>query len=395
MVPLPAVPRPTVPGRPLPVPESLGDGDRPRVDVVGLGPAGADLVTASTLGRLQGPDPVRLRTVRHPAVAELGVLAGVGSFDHVYDEAATLDDVYPRIVAELVAEAERAGGVVYAVPGSPVVAERTVELLVEDPRLEVRLWPALSFLDLAWVRLGVDPVRSGVHVVDGHRFATATAGSTGPFLVAQCDDRSVLSDVKLSVEDPPDVEVVVLHHLGLADELVRRVHWDDLDRGVDADHLTSLYVPALAEPLGSGLDGFTRMVTELRHLDPWKAEQTHRSLSRYLREETAELLEAIERYDPDTGAGSEELCAELGDVLYQVVFHAVLAEEAGWFTLGDVIGAIDAKLRWRHPELEDPTAVVHDPVEAQRRWQERKLLERTRGDGGDTDPSGSGGGAGA
>jgi len=369
------------------------DGERPRIDVVGLGPAGADLVNRVTLDLLGGPHPVWLRTRRHPAVADLEALAGAGSFDEVYDTSDAMAEVYRRIVESLVLDASRSGRVVYAVPGSPVVAEHSVELLLADPRVEVHLHPASSFLDLAWVRLGVDPVRAGVHVVDGHRFAAEAAGRAGPFLVAQCDDRQVLSDVKLAVEDPPDVEVVVLHHLGLPDERIERVPWDDLDRGAEVDHLTSLWIPSLGASLGVGLDAFASMVVELRSLDPWKAQQTHRSLRRYLREETDELLEAIERYDPITGEGADELRSELGDVLYQVVFHAVLAEEAGWFTLGDVVRAIDDKLRFRHPELEDPSAVVADPEEAQRRWQERKRLEREPADGpppsGGTGPTGA------
>ena len=56
------------------------------------------------------------------------------------------------------------------------------------------------------------------------------------------------------------------------------------------------------------------------------------------------MLEAIDAYDPDSGDGAEELCGELGDLLYQVVFHSAIAEEAGWFSLGDVADAIHDKL---------------------------------------------------
>ena len=87
----------------------------------------------------------------------------------------------------------RTGEVLYAVPGSPLVAERTVELLRADGRVEVEVVPGLSFLDLAWARLAIDPLAAGVRLVDGHRFAEEAAGQAGPFLVAQCDSRLVLS----------------------------------------------------------------------------------------------------------------------------------------------------------------------------------------------------------
>ena len=97
-----------------------------RIAVVGLGPGDADLLTAGTaerLGAAHDDGRLWLRTSRHPAAS---VVAGAPSFDHVYEQADRLEDVYVQIVDRLIAEA--AGGpVTYAVPGSPVVAERTVE----------------------------------------------------------------------------------------------------------------------------------------------------------------------------------------------------------------------------------------------------------------------------
>ena len=124
----------------------------------------------------------------------------------------------------------------YAVPGSPTVAERTVALLAEEPRVvsgevTVVVHPSVSFLDLAFARLGVDPVDAGVRLVDAERFAVDAAGERGPLLVAQCWSRQVLSDVKLSVETAPDEPVTVLHHLGLPDERVVEVAWDGRSTG--------------------------------------------------------------------------------------------------------------------------------------------------------------------
>ena len=138
-----------------------------------------------------------LRTSRHPTA---GVVPG-DQLRRRLRAAASLDDVYPAIVERLVAApADEHGEVLYAVPGSPLVAERTVELLRADPRVEVEIVPALSFLDLAWARLGVDPLAAGVRLVDGHRFAVEAAGQPGPLLVAQCDTRLVLSDIKLALD---------------------------------------------------------------------------------------------------------------------------------------------------------------------------------------------------
>jgi tetrapyrrole methylase family protein/MazG family protein len=141
--------------------------------VVGLGPAGPDLLTEATADAIGTIAPRFVRTTRHPSAS---VLEGATSFDHHYETAATIDDVYAAIVEDLVTAATRHGRVLYAVPGSPAVAERSVELLRADPRVRTHVLPALSVVDLAWARLGVDPVSTGARIVDGHRFAAEAAG---------------------------------------------------------------------------------------------------------------------------------------------------------------------------------------------------------------------------
>src|SRR5690606_23145278 len=100
---------------------------RPRLHVVGLGPAGPELVTDATAALLARVRPARLRTDRHPAVHALaapgGPLDGVESFDALYEQADTLDEVYQGIVEQLVGLVAGApdGEALYAVPGSPAV----------------------------------------------------------------------------------------------------------------------------------------------------------------------------------------------------------------------------------------------------------------------------------
>lgn len=355
-------------------PRPVAGRDLPTVHVVGLGPAGPDLVTAGTL-ELIGSVPRRfLRTVRHPAATLVGAAE---SFDPVYDSAERIEEVYPAIVERLVEAARAEGTVLYAVPGSPVVAEHTVELLLADQRVRTETHAAMSFLDLAWVRLGVDPVRSGARLIDGHRFAVEAAGQRGPLLVAQCDSRFVLSDIKLSVEDAPEQPVTVLARLGTPDEALVEVDWWDLDRSFEPDHLTSLWIPQLDAPVAGSVVRLDELMRHLRAEDPWKAEQTHDTLKRYLLEESYEVLEAIDAYDPDSGAGAEELCAELGDLLYQVVFHSAIGAEAGWFGLADVAGAIHDKLVRRHPHIGSGESPAVD--ELVRAWEQGKRTELGRG----------------
>jgi tetrapyrrole methylase family protein/MazG family protein len=236
--------------------------------------------------------------------------------------------------------------------------------------------PALSFLDLAWARLQVDPVALGARLVDGRRFAESAAGERGPLLVGQCDRPHVLSDIKLALDDGPPV--VVLQRLGLPDESVRTVAWDDLDREVVPDHLTSLWIPTLAEPVAAELVRFIELVRILRSECPWDREQTHASLSRHLLEETYEVLEAIDHLDEDTGRGFDALEEELGDLLFQVVLHSVLAAEEGRFTLADVTRGVHDKLRERHPHVFEVGAPATDVAQLAVDWESRKVVEKGR-----------------
>ena len=121
---------------------------------------------------------------------------------------------------------------------------------------------------------------------------------------------------------------------------------------------------------GPPLLEFLEVMRRLRAECPWKAEQTHRSLARYLLEETHETLEAIDSGD------RRHLREELGDLLLQVYFHAVIAEERGAFTIDDVAGDITAKMRRRNPH------VFGDPA-ADRPQHRRRGQRRVGGDQGD------------
>ncbi|MDP8975399.1 MAG: nucleoside triphosphate pyrophosphohydrolase [Actinomycetota bacterium] len=346
-----------------------------RVVVAGLGPAGPELITAGTLACIERIPHRHLRTSRHPAAASV---PGAASFDYLYEEAATLEEVYSAIVERLVSAADEHGEVLYLVPGSPTVAERSVELLRRDGRSTVQVLPAASFLDLAWAHAG-DPAATSPRLVDGHRFAKEAAGERGPLLVLQCDSRRVLSDIKLAVEDGP-ASVTVLQRLGLPEEAVFEVPWDELDRSVVPDHLTSIWIPVLAAPVAMELARFVELVAELRRRCPWDREQTHQSLARHLLEETYETLEAIEGLTgPDGPAHLEE---ELGDLLFQVCFHATLAAEEGWFTLSDVAGSVHEKLVGRHSHVfgspGDDTSGARTAGEVMANWERAKVEEKGR-----------------
>lgn len=349
------------------------------ITIVGLGPADATLLAPNTTDALDRHSRRFLRTAVHPAAESV---VDATTFDEIYDTAPDFATVYTSIAERLIEEAE-AGDLVYAVPGSPLVLERTVELLREAEkagRVTLDILPAMSFLDVAWARLGVDPVESSVRLIDGHVFATAAAGQTGPLLVAHCHSAQVLSDIKLSLDDGPTV--TVLQRLGLPDEQIFEVPWHELDREVAADHLTSLWIPELEAPVAAEFARFEELVRVLREECPWDRKQTHASLRQHLLEETHETLEAIDARaalsdEEFHDALDEHLSEELGDLLYQIFFHARVAAERGSFTIADVARGVHDKLVVRHPHVfGDVSADDADTVVSN--WEAIKREEKGR-----------------
>ena len=352
----------------------------PSIVVIGLGPGDPGLVTTSTVDEITRIERRFLRTSQHPSASLVLIAAGgATTFDGLYDAANTFDEVYERIADELIAAARRDGEVLYAVPGSPLVLERSVRILSDRAQRDgvaLRILPAVSFLDAAWTALGIDPVEAGVRLVDGHRFASEAAGERGPLLVAHTHANWVLSDVKLAAEsEPGDTEVVLLHHLGLPDERIVTTTWADIDRTLEADHLTSLYVPQLAAPVAGELVRCHQLARTLREQCPWDREQTHQSLIRYLIEETYEVVDALEALDPNDPSTDDALIEELGDLLYQVEFHSTIAEQEGRFTIADVARTVHDKLVSRHPHVfGDVTAETPEAVT--RNWEAIKRAEK-------------------
>jgi len=129
-----------------------------------------------------------------------------------------------------------------------------------------------------------------------------------------------------------------------------------------------------AEASGEGLVEFLATMRLMRERCAWKAQQTHDSLATYLREESEEVLEAIDEGDP------AHLCEELGDLLLQIYFHAAVAEENGDFTMDDVVAGLHAKMVRRNPHVFDPAVAAGGPYtieQIEEQWQAAKARERS------------------
>ncbi|WP_071458818.1 bifunctional methyltransferase/pyrophosphohydrolase YabN [Bacillus massilinigeriensis] len=318
-----------------------------------------------------------LRTKEHPAIAELHAEGyHFESFDSIYEKHSSFSEVYEEIAETLLANAENEP-IVYAVPGHPLVAEFTVQLLLErGPKLEIEIeiGGGQSFLDAMFQSLKIDPVE-GFQLLDGTALEIEDFNPRAHTVIGQVYDRFVASDVKLSLMEklPDDHEVVIVTAAGSSRESIRKVALYELDRETEVDNLTSVYVPPVAKDqfLHREFSTLRKIIRTLRGPEgcPWDRKQTHVSLKKYLIEEAYELIDAIDSGDIDN------MIEELGDVLLQVMLHSQIGDDDGYFSIEDVIESISEKMVRRHPHVFGNVSVENEE-EVLKNWEEIKAEEK-------------------
>ncbi len=345
--------------------------------IVGLGPGSREQVSLGAWRVLASGAPLLLRTSHHP-LASLLTEQGIAweSCDDLYQALPTFDQVYEAIWQRLQQMLEQHSRVVYAVPGHPLVAERTVRELLNRPPgqgVVVRLQSSMSSLEAIYQAVGHDP-GNGLLVADALDADGLDLNPSWPTIYLQLYDRLVAGELKLRLLElyPAEWEITLVRQAGTDAVTTEQIPLWQLDHR-EPDHLTSLFVPACPEARTAGrlLEELLQVMERLRAPEgcPWDREQDHFSLKPYLLEEAYEVLEAIDQQD------MHKLADELGDLLLQVVFHAQVAKENGDFDMRLPTQLIVEKMRRRHPHVFADT-IVQSSADVLRNWQEIKAQER-------------------
>ncbi|APC42390.1 bifunctional methyltransferase/pyrophosphohydrolase YabN [Clostridium estertheticum] len=322
------------------------------IKVVGLGPGAIDSLTIGTLEILKNSENIYLRTEKHPTVDYLKTLCiEFETYDNRYEENNNFDDVYRSIAEDLVEKNKLYGDIVYGVPGHPLVAETSVKILIElcaKNKIDIEIFPAVSFIDAVIQGLKLDPIE-GLKIIDAFDIENQVLDKRVGLLITQVYSLSIASDVKLALLEyyEADMEIYFVRAAGIKDlESIRKIYLYELDRQKDIDYLTSIYIPKKIDATKDFYD-LIKVVDTLRDENgcAWDREQTHESLKKCLIEECYEVLEAIDEKDEDN------IIEELGDVLLQVIFHAKIGKEEGYFNINDVIRGITNKMINRHPHI--------------------------------------------
>lgn len=346
------------------------------IKIIGLGPGAKDALTIGTLELLKSSKNVYFRTEKHPTVdflKEQGLK--FETYDFAYDKFDSFDEVYEFIANEIIKTHNSCEDIVYGVPGHPFVAEKSVNILIklcEKLNIKYEVLPAVSFVDAMMDALKLDPVE-GLKIIDAFDMNNQVLDKRLGTIITQVYDPFIASEVKIKLSEyyKDDTEIYFVRAAGIKGlESIRKIQLYEIDRQEDIDYLTSLYIP---KDLKNNKDFYDllEIMEKLRSQEgcPWDREQTSESLKKYLIEESYEVLEAIDEQDDD------KIIEELGDVLLQVVFHAQIGKEDGFFNINDVISSICNKMILRHPHVfSNKENITSDEVV--QNWDEIKRKEK-------------------
>lgn len=347
-----------------------------KIEIVGLGAGDLEQMPRGIYERLAKASPLYLRTAEHPAAKQLQEI-GVSftSFDDVYAQNENFEATYEQIVRHLL-DAAKTETIVYAVPGHPMVAEKTVQLLLAEEDVQVEIVGGQSFLDALFTTLQIDPIE-GCQIVDATNVNANEFELRHHLLFVQVYDQMIASHVKLNLMErlPDDYIVTIVEAAGSQEEMVRHVPLYELDRQMMMSQLRAVYVPPVRDESlrYAEFNKLREIIAYLRGPNgcPWDRKQTHESLKKYLVEETEEVLEAIDERDPD------HLVEELGDLLLQVMLHAQIGEDEGYFSIDDVIRTLSEKMIRRHPHVFGDLQVESEE-ELHAVWEEIKRQEKSK-----------------
>lgn len=337
-----------------------------KIYIVGLGPGAIDDLTLGAVNRIHSGKKNFLRTERHPTVKyfkDEGIQ--YECFDYMYEEEGSFEDLYERIAERLILESSEEESINYFVPGSPMVAEKTVEILLKKD-IDIEVISGMSFIEPITELVGRDPI-NGLKIVDGSNFNGTMVDINIDTIMTQVYNKRIMTEIKLILSDiyGDEYNIWVINAAGIeGKQKVHNIPIYLMDRINEIGYLTSIYIPKVNKE-NRKLYNFNDLIGIMQILRgengcPWDMDQDHKSIRQCVIEEAYEVVDAIDKRDLDN------LAEELGDLLLQVIFHSEIARDKGEFSLIDVTSILAEKLIYRHPhiflgkEVENSQEVVYN-----------------------------------
>lgn len=318
------------------------------ITVVSIGPGDPSFLNEITVRTLRDASPLVLRTGRHPLSVWLETEGmAFRTLDHLYETSDDFDALSRAAAEELWSLSGTSPYLVYAV--SDVLTDRTVDALFSSRPEggEVRLVPGFSFADYYLPACRPFFSTADIRICPAASFDGTGLTPSRPLLITELNDEITAGEVKQALAAWIRDEETVLFLPG--DGKVLPVPLYELDRQPFYDHLSAVACGPFSYEQRSRktLEDLMEIMDRLRAPGgcPWDRKQTHQSLEPYVVEEAWEVVGAAEENDP------LHLAEELGDLLFQVVFHTSIGKSFDEFTMDDVLSAICQKMIRRHPHV--------------------------------------------
>lgn len=322
-----------------------------KIYIIGLGPGDISALTLGAVERINSGDINYLRTEKHPTIKYFKDKdISYKSYDYLYNSEENFESVYEKIAKDLISKSSKYERINYFVPGNPMVAEKTVEILINSG-IEYEIISGMSFIEPLIELVEKDPI-NGLKIVDGFDFNYLTIDINSDMIITQVADDKTLSQVKITLSEVYGDEYIIylIHSAGVkGEEEKHEIPIYMLDRNQKIGSLTSIYVPKI-EGKSKNIFDFVDLLDImgiLRSKDgcSWDIEQSHESIRQGLIEEAYEAVDAIDKGDVNS------IVEELGDVLLQVIFHSQIGFEDGEFNIYDITSTLANKLIYRHPHV--------------------------------------------
>ena len=314
-----------------------------------------DLLNEKTIHAIRNSKKTVLRTSCNPIASWLRhEKICFSALDHLYDTAEDFDQLSSAIAEHLwslAAETE----ITYAVPDT--ITDCSVRMLyrTKPDGGNITVIPGVGLSDVYQSAVRTLMPDSELRTVSAADFLSGDYDPNTSVLITEIDNSIMAGSLKLHLSAYLNDEYNVYFFQERKEPVMIRLF--ELDRQKHVDHLSALFIPGSGymERKNFVFWDLLQIMKKLRAPDgcPWDRIQTHRSLRRYMIEEAWECVAAIDQDDPD------HLADELGDLLFQIVFHSSIGESYDEFTVRDVIDSVCRKMIRRHPHIfaDQPSAL--------------------------------------
>jgi tetrapyrrole methylase family protein/MazG family protein len=351
------------------------------IQIIGLGAGGTEGLTIKAYEALGSNIPSFARTVRHPVIKELNKKTAnetnkniqIRCFDCFFEKYDTFDEVYEKITDNLVELAKKYGKINYCTAGSPYYGDIITKKLINEYKNEINIIiiDGISFLDKCIKLSGFSDYKS-IKVLDCLEADEFSFDINSLNIVTQVYDIEMASQLKLKLmEIYPDNAPVL--KIDVLENLVKKapIFMLDTEKNYEFSTYFCILPIEISKNTVYNVANLCRIVNRLRGLDgcPWDIKQTHKSIRQNVIEEAYEVVDAIDNENVDN------LVEELGDLLFQVVFHGEIGSEDGYFNLSDIVTNVCKKMYSRHPHVFGDIKAAN-AEEALESWEMSKQKEK-------------------